>query len=131
VHPNKLIEIDDLEEGDEIEFDPQEPHVTVIQGFCDLLSKLDTLIQGHEERIRADLARNQTQLEILATLQATIRAQVNQGKPQVNLEPLKTVLSEMQELKSAPRPAWDFEITRDNRGFMTKVTAKPQGQQLH
>ena len=125
---DKVIELDDLEEGDEIEFDPQ---VTIIQGFSDLISKLDTIIQGHEERIRADLARNQTQLEILATLQATIRNQIAKGSPKVDLEPLKTVLSEMQEQRAMPRPAWDFEISRDNRGFMTKVTAKPQGQQLH
>lgn len=123
-----VIEIDDLEDGDEVEFDPQ---VTIIRGFEDLLSKLDTMIHNHEERIRADLARNQTQLEILATLQATIRAQVNQGKPQVNLEPIKTVLSEMQEQQNRPRPTWEFEIDRDNRGFMTKIKAKPQGQQLH
>jgi hypothetical protein len=125
---DKVIELDELEEGDEIEFDS---HVTVIQGFSDLVSKLDTLIQGHEERIRADLARNQTQLEILATLQATIRNQVAKGNPKVDLEPLKTVLTEMQEQRNLPRPAWDFDIQRDNRGFMTKVTAKPQGQQLH
>lgn len=125
---DKVIELDDLEEGDEIEFDPQ---ITVIQGFSDLISKLDTIIQGHEERIKADLARNQTQLEILATLQATIRNQIAKGSPKVDLEPLKTVLSEMQEQRNLPRPAWDFDIQRDNRGFMTKVTAKPQGQQLH
>jgi hypothetical protein len=128
VASDKVIELDDLEEGDEIEFDPQ---ITVIQGFSDLISKLDTIIQGHEERIKADLARNQTQLEILATLQATIRNQIAKGSPKVDLEPLKTVLSEMQEQRAMPRPAWDFEISRDNRGFMTKVTAKPQGQQLH
>lgn len=123
-----LIEIEDLEDGDEVEFDP---HVTVVQGFTDLVSKLDMLISGHEERIRADLARNQTQLEILATLQATIRHQVSQGKPKVDLEPLKTVLSEIQEQQNRPRPAWEFSIDRDNRGFMTRITAKPQGGQVH
>lgn len=125
---NNVIEIEDLEDGDEIEFDPQ---ITIIRGFDDLLKKLDTVIQNHEERVRADLARNQTQLEILATLQAQIRQQASQGKPQVDLAPLKTVLSEMQEQQNLPRPAWEFEIDRDNRGFMRKITAKPQGQKLH
>jgi hypothetical protein len=128
VSRDKFIEIDELEEGDEVEFDPQ---ITIVKGFTDLVAKLDALIQGHEERVRADLARNQTQLEILATLQATIRKQVSQGKPQIDLEPLKTVLTQIQEQHNQPRPAWEFEINRDNRGFMTTITAKPQGQQLH
>jgi hypothetical protein len=128
VSRDKFIEIDELEEGDEVEFDPQ---ITIVKGFTDLVAKLDALIQGHEERVRADLARNQTQLEVLATLQATIRKQVNQGKPQIDLEPLKTVLTQIQEQHNQPRPAWEFEINRDNRGFMTTITAKPQGQQLH
>jgi hypothetical protein len=128
VSRDKFIEIDELEEGDEVEFDPQ---ITIVKGFTDLVAKLDALIQGHEERVRADLARNQTQLEILATLQATIRKQVSHGKPQIDLEPLKTVLTQIQEQHNQPRPAWEFEINRDNRGFMTTITAKPQGQQLH
>jgi hypothetical protein len=128
VENDKTIEIEFLEEGDEIEFDPQ---VTILQGMDDLLSKLDTIIQNNVELARADLARNQTQLEVLAQLQALTRKSIAQGSPKVDLEPLKTVLTEIQEQQNRPRPTWEFEVNRDNRGFMTKITAKPQGQSIH
>lgn len=122
------IELDDLEDGDRIEFDPQ---ITILQGMDELLSKLDTIIQNNVELARADIARSQTQLEVLATLQALARKAASQGTPKVDLEPLKTVLSEIQEQQNRPRPTWEFEIDRDNRGFMTKIKAKPQGQSIH
>lgn len=118
----------EIEPGVEVEFDPE---FTIIHRFDELLSKLDTVIKDNEARARADLARSQTQLEVLATLQALIRKSVDQGKPQVDLAPLKTVLSEMQEQQSRPRPAYEFDVDRDNRGFISKITARPQGETMH
>lgn len=125
---SKVTEIEHLEDGDEIEFDPQ---VTILRGMNELLSKLDTIIQNNVELARADIARSQTQLEVLAQLQALTRQQISRGQPKVDLEPLKTVLTEIQEQQNRPRPTWLFEVDRDTRGFMTKITAKPQGQSLH
>jgi hypothetical protein len=123
-----IIDIDALDDDDEIEFDPQ---LTVIHRFDELLSKFDALLKENDARIRADLARSQTQLEVLATLQTLVREQGRRGRSQVDLGPIKTVLTELQEQQHKPRPTWEFEIDRDNRGFMTRVTAKPQGESLH
>jgi hypothetical protein len=127
VRDDNYLEIDELEDGDEVEFDPQ---VMVISRFDELLSKLDTIIQDSTERARADIARSQTQLEVLATLQALIRNNVTTKRP-ADLEPIQTVLTKLQEQQHAPRPAYEFDVTRDNRGFISKITAKPQGQPLH
>jgi hypothetical protein len=102
----------------------------VIHRFDELLSKLDTLIQDNTERVRADIARNQAQLEILATLQQLIRNNVTARAP--NLEPIRTALTQLQQQREpGPRPAYEFTIDRDNRGFMSKITARPQGQTSH
>lgn len=124
--PNNVIDIDDLEDGDEIEFDPT---VTIVHRFDELLSKLDTIIQNNVELARADIARSQSQLEVLATLQAMIRK--GGTSPKVDLDPIKTVLTELQEQRDRPRPAYEFAVDRDNRGFISKITAKPQGPSLH
>ena len=122
-----VIELDDDDDDDGVRYDPQ---VMVIHRFDELLSKLETLIQENSERVRADLARNQTQLEVLATLQQIIRNNVTAKAP--NLEPLKTVLTQLQQQREpGPRPAYEFTIDRDNRGFMSKITATPQGQATH
>lgn len=122
-----VIELDDDDDDDGVRYDPQ---VMVIHRFDELLSKLETLIQENSERVRADLARNQTQLEVLATLQQIIRNNVTAKAP--NLEPLKTVLTQLQQQRDpGPRPAYEFTIDRDNRGFMSKIIARPQGPTTH
>lgn len=97
----------------------------VIEQFNELLDKLNQMIAANEERAQADLARSQTQLEVLATLQALIRQ--NQGvnrSPPVDLKPLYTVLSEIQEAQR-PAVAYEFDIQRDGRGFQQKIIATP------
>ena len=124
---HSIIELDDDDDDEGVRYDPQ---VMVIHRFDELLSKLETVIQENAERVRADLARNQTQLEILATLQQLIRSNVTAKAP--NLEPLKTVLTQLQQQREpGPRPAYEFTIDRDNRGFMSKITARPQGPTTH
>lgn len=123
----RVIELGDDDDGEGVRYDPD---VMVIHRFDELLSKLETLIQDNTERVRADIARNQTQLEVLATLQQIIRNNVTAKAP--NLEPLKTVLTQLQQQRDpGPRPAYEFTIDRDNRGFMSKIIARPQGPTTH
>lgn len=125
---DKVIEIDELEDGDKVEFDP---HITVVKGFTDLVAKLDHIIQGHEERVRADLARNQTQLEILGSLQAMIKKQSEGPRSpdaKIDMQPIVQALADMRHHGAS---AYRFEIERDNRGFMQRITAVPAGETRH
>lgn len=119
---DKVIEIDELEDGDRVEFDP---HITVVKGFTDLVTKLDYIIQGHEERVRADLARNQTQLEILGTLQALIKKQVEARGPDAPQLDVQPIVQALADIRSPGASSYRFEIERDNRGFMQRITAVP------
>lgn len=110
----------------------REAQPMVIARFDELLSKLDAMLQANVERVQADIARNQTNLEILATLQALIRNQVSSGKPhKAEIDQIKTVLAEITEQRAMPKPAYEFTIDRDNRGFMSKIVATPQGHTTH
>lgn len=99
----------------------------VIEQFAELIEQFKNMIAAQEARASADLKRSQTQLEILAVLQAQIR----QGKgvtmsPPVDLAPLQTVLTEIQEANADRATAKDYEFTFDRgpQGFATKIYAK-------
>jgi hypothetical protein len=66
----------------------------VIEQFPDLLCELKTLIELHNERVKADLKRSQAQLEVLATLQALVRRGVNGSPP---LDPIVSMLAEIRD----------------------------------
>ena len=55
----------------------------VIEQFSDLIAQLKNLIAAQEKHTAADLARSQTQLEIMATLQTMIKQQggMNRSPP--------------------------------------------------
>lgn len=98
-----------------------------IEQFGDLLEALKTLTSNESERIRADLARNQTNLEILATLQALVKKPVSgMSMPALDLTPLKDILDDIRaERDYRARVAYNFEIKRDGRGFATAIEATP------
>lgn len=118
------------EKGAEIEF---ETEVTQIEQFGELVETLKTIVANEEERVRADIARQQTNLEILATLQSMIRKQGSGPKiTPVDMEPITKLLEEIRaEREAKAMVSYEFEIDRDGRGFARKITAKPQGQQIH
>ena len=124
----KTITLQDLKtlakEGATIEVNRQP---VSIEGFTELVEALRAMMAAEEERIRADIARNQTNLEILATLQAVVRKQGSHPKPEpVDLSPLVGILEEIRsERDYRARVAYDFDITRDGRGFAQKITATP------
>ncbi len=99
----------------------------VIEQFDELIKKLQGLIEAQQARATADLARSQTQLEIMGSLQTMIKQQGgrNSSAP-VDLAPLHTVLSEMQETQALHAEPHDYEFTFDRgaQGYMTKVHAK-------
>lgn len=100
---------------------------TIIAQFDELVAALKALIDSNTARAEAELARNQTQLEVLATMQATIRQQnVIRSQP-LDLTPLNTVLTEIQT-NTEPRPltGYEFEVTaRDRLGDIEKLRVLP------
>lgn len=118
------------DDGAEIEF---EPEVTKIEQFSDLIDQLKLMVANESERIRADIARNQTNLEILATLQALVRKQGQApSQPAVDLSPIKELLEDLRaEREARERASYEFDIQRDGRGFAHKITAKPVGPTTH
>ncbi len=105
----------------------------IIQQFDELVKKLEGLIQASNVRAAAEVSRNKTQLEILATLQSMIRQQgVTKSQP-VDLTPLKTVLTEIQS-NTLPRPlsGYEFEVTsRDRLGDIEKLKVIPISPTRH
>lgn len=104
-----------------------QPKPTEIAEFSELVESLKSMVANESERIRADIARNQTNLEILATLQSLIRKQGSAPAPQpVDLSPIYEVLEEIRNERMArDRGAYEFEIKRDGRGFAQSITATP------
>jgi hypothetical protein len=99
----------------------------IIEGFSDLIESLKGLIAAQEAQATADLKRSQTQLEVLATLQALIKqnASGNRSHP-VDLSPLHTVLSEMKETGAREPCDYDFKILRSGPGLSpaTKIEVR-------
>jgi hypothetical protein len=108
-----------------------------IEQLGDLIEVLNRMAANEQERIRADIARNQTNLEILGTLQALIRKQGDRkisGSP-VDFTPLVQILSELklerEEDEHKNGGAYEFEIKRDGRGFAQKIVATPMRPTTH
>jgi len=119
-----------IEGGDLIE---SEAEPMTIERFGELLEKMDALVQASQERAEADLARSQSQLEVLATLQALIRQQNAgpKGSP-VDLAPLQTVLTEIQTANAERgRITYEFDVQRSNQGYISKIVATPQGRTIN
>lgn len=131
---DKTISVEELlalaKDGARIETDRRP---MVIEQLGELIDRLDAIAKSNEERAAADLARSQTQLEVLATLQGLIRRQTGvKISPPLDLEPLKSVLTEIQQaVEHKPRVAYDFDIQRNGQGYLSKITATPHGQTTH
>ena len=113
------------EDGFEVEFQKK---TMVIEHFDHLIDCLKQVIAGNEERTRADLARSQTQLEVLATLQTLAKQKPDggaKGTP-IDLAPLQQVLAEIHKANNERTAiAYNFEIHRGEGGYMRGVTATP------
>ena len=106
-------------EGAEVKFGTESMQ---IEQFGDLVSSLKTMVANEAERIRADIARNQTNLEILATLQSLIRkqAQVPTSAP-ADLSPIKDLLEDMRAERNVDPVDYDFNILRAGPGLSPAV----------
>jgi hypothetical protein len=74
------------------------------------------------ERIRADVARNQTNLEVIAALQALIKkpaAGVNVPPP--DLQPIRDLIEEMRLERHHEPVDYDFKILRSGPGLSPAV----------
>lgn len=91
------------------------------------------MVSNEAERIRADIARNQTNLEILATLQSLVRKQGQQPTAQpTDFAPLVAMLDDMRgDREAREQAAYEFEVQRDGRGFAQKIVATPVGRTTH
>lgn len=65
-------------DGALIEF---EKRPMVVEQFGELIETLKTMIDAQNMRAKADLARSQTQLEVLATLQGLIKKDAGRALP--------------------------------------------------
>lgn len=128
--PKKLsdAEITELKSLGSVKMDPK---VHNVARFDELINKLTQLVDSQSQRTQADLARSQSQLEVLATLQKMIRQQ-NGTKSHVShetidLTPLQEVLSQIQAVNAErAEMAYSFEIQRGpNGGPMQRVIARP------
>lgn len=129
--PITLAELRKLtEEGAEVEI---ERRPAQIERFGELVEALKQMVANEAERIRADITRNQTNLEILASLQAMVRKQAQSPKQQpVDFAPLVAILDDMRmEREIREQAAYKFEISRDGRGFAQEITATPIGETKH
>lgn len=119
----KTITLDELRrsktDGAEFEFDPE---TLTIPQFGDLVEAMQRMVANESERIRADIARNQTNLEILATLQSLIKKQGSGPAPQpVDLSPIKDLLEEIRAERTHAPVDYDFNILRAGPGLSPAV----------
>jgi len=101
---------------------------TSIAQFDELVEGFKQLIKDSTNRTAAELARSQSQLEVLATLQTLIKtnAGVNRSPP-LDLAPLAEVLASIDKnSKPQPRSVYEFDIQRTDRGFIDKIIAIPK-----
>lgn len=111
---DKTVSIQDVKklesEGSTFDFDPD---LTKIDQFGDLVEALNRMVANEAERIRMDIARNQTNLEILATLQSLIKKQGSGPAPQpTDLSPIKELLEEIRAERTREPADYDFNIIR-------------------
>ena len=106
-------------EGDQFEFDPDTLN---IERFGELIEAMQRMVGNEAERIRADIARNQTNLEILATLQAVIRKQGQGPSPTpIDLSPIRDLLEEIRAERHHEPVDYDFNILRSGPGLSPAV----------
>ena len=99
-----------------------------IERFDDLIVALEKIAAGNETLAKADLARSQAQLEVLATIQGLVRRATNATKVHAaptDLGPLKEVLLQIHEANDRELVAYKFDIQRGEGGYMAGVTATP------
>jgi len=121
--PEKPITIAELNraksQGAEFDFDPD---VLTIERFGDLIDALNTMAANESERIRADIARNQTNLEIMGALQNMIKKAGSGPAPvPMDLTPIKDLLEEIRASSVREPVDYDFNILRSGPGLSPAV----------
>jgi len=123
--------LDIVRSGAKIQIDRPEQ---VITQFDDLVATIKNLVVANEKiinngaaRAAADHSQAQSNLEVLATLQALIK-KLSTGvtkSPPLDLTPLQTVLSQIAENKRTDAPHdYEFTFTRGPQGYTTKIHAR-------
>jgi hypothetical protein len=122
---SELVEL--IKEGAEVKLPARTMTVEQLDELC---ATLKQMAAAEETRIAADIARNQTNLEILATLQGIIRKtsekRTMSANPAVDMQPVVDLLTELRaERKAREATTYQFDIQRDGRGFAQSIKAKP------
>lgn len=118
-------EIAELERLGSVKYDPETHNIA---RFGELIDKLSELISMNSARVQADLARSQSQLEVLGTIQKMVR---NQPKGvtkshEIDLAPLQDVLAQILAANAEKaKQAYQFNVQRVEGGLMTGITAVP------
>lgn len=121
--PDKPITLDEIrraqKHGTEFQFDQD---VLQIERFGELIDALKTMASNEAERIRADISRNQTNLEIMGSLQNMIK-KAGQGPSPVpmDLTPIRDLLEEMRADRHHEPVDYDFNILRAGPGLSPAV----------
>lgn len=129
-NPITLEELENLRrDGAEVSIDPRK---MTIDQFADLVSEIRELVKSQNERTRADLARNQTSLEIIASLQALIKQQSGNKMPEMDLSPLKELLQNIwADRQRKEATAYEFTFDFNSQGRYSKIYAEPKPPTRH
>ncbi len=115
----------EMKEMGEVNYDPEQREVAQ---FGELIEQLRQMVAGNAERVKADLARSQVQLEVLASLQKLVRANGTKSQiaPQaIDFEPLLEVLSKIHEHPEAVPYQFDVVLRDGPNGPMKRIIATP------
>ncbi len=89
-----------------------------IAQFDELINTLKTMVEGREASAKAEIERNQVQMEVLSTLQAIIHKKSGSiAAPAVDLAPLQAVLEQVVESNNREPADYDFKILRTGPGM--------------
>ena len=117
-----MKELAELGGSDSVKFDLEGREIA---RFGELIDKLNELIGQNADRMQADHARSQAQLEVLSTLQKMIREQKGTKSTSVDLSPLRDVLLEISNNQHNEAVPYVFDIKRHEGGAMSQVVATP------
>jgi hypothetical protein len=113
------------DEGDEFEF-PDDGHRS-IEGFSELVAELRALVEAQRANAGADMLRSENFEQLLELLQKI----VSRPAAGMNMDPLHDILREMQGQQIPGHIAYEFNVKRDQNGFMQTITATPVAPTTH
>lgn len=111
--------------GADIEHEEDEKGPVEVEGFKELIAQMSRLAKSNEV-----IAAKQSE-QLTEVLEKLVTAC---GQQKINMNPIINMVRELKELAKPQvieRPAYEFNIQRDNRGLMKSVEAIPMNARLN